>query len=241
MFTLARIDSRLFCHIIKIVPTGREFYERDYHYDEDVVVPDTKRIARFFKDISFRNTYKLLDIGCGAGAALNYCAQRGLHCFGFDISARAVKLSRLSKIGNIDTLVADGERLPYQSAFFDLVSSLGSIEHFSSVERGLKETTRVTKKGGHVLLVVPNSFWILNKLQLYKGTEQPQEMLATIGEWARLFSQYGLMVQKVDKDIGPRILKNRHPLGILKRALLKITLALPKSFAYQFIFFCRNE
>ncbi|MGB7055560.1 MAG: class I SAM-dependent methyltransferase [bacterium] len=220
---------------------GREFYERAYHYEEDIIVPDTKRIVRFFKDIHLRKNHKFLDIGCGAGTALSYCAQRGLQCFGFDISARAIKLSRLSKIGNIDTLVADGERLPYQSAFFDMVSSLGSIEHFSSVERGLRETTRVTKKGGHVLLVVPNSFWILNKLQLYKGTEQPQEMLATIGEWARLFSQYGLIVQKVGKDIGPRMLKNRHPLGIIKRTLLKITLALPTVFAYQFIFVCRKN
>jgi SAM-dependent methyltransferase len=226
---------------METVPTGREFYERDYHYGEDIVVPDTKRIARFFKGIDFRNTYKFLDIGCGAGAALTYCAQRGLVCFGFDLSARAIKLSRLSTEVKIDTLVADGERLPYRSAFFDIVASLGTIEHFSSVERGLKETSRVTKKNGQVLFVVPNSFWILNRLQLYKGTEQPQEMLATIGEWARLFSQHGLIVQKVGKDIGPRILKNRHPLGITKRTLLKITLALPTLYAYQFIFVCRKK
>lgn len=224
---------------MEIVSTGREFYERDYHYDEDIVVPDTKRIARFFKGIHLRKNHKFLDIGCGTGAALKFCAQHGLQCFGFDISARAVKLSRLSM--KAETLVADGEMLPYPSAFFDVVSSLGSIEHFSKVEQGLKEASRVTKKGEQVLLVVPNSYWILNKLQLYKGTEQPQEMLATIGEWARLFNQYDLMVQKVGKDIGPRILKNHHPLGIIKRSLLKITLALPIVFAYQFIFVCRKQ
>lgn len=224
---------------MEIVTTGREFYERDYHYDEDIVAPDTIRIARFFKSIDFTTTRKFLDIGCGAGAALNYCAQRGLQCFGFDISARAIKLSRHST--KAETLVADGEWLPYHSSFFDIISSLGSIEHFSEVEQGLKETSRVIKKNGQVLLVVPNSYWILNKLQIYKGTEQPQETLATIGEWARLFRKYGLTVQTVGKDIGPRIFKNRHPLGILKRALLKITLALPKAFAYQFIYVCRKR
>lgn len=224
---------------MEIVPRGREFYEQTYHYEEDITAPDTKRIVRFFKDVNLRKDLRFLDIGCGTGAALNYCVQHGLQCFGFDISTRALKLSRLS--AKAETVVADGEMLPYRSAFFDIVSSFGSIEHFSRVEQGLKETSRVTKKGGQVLLVVPNSYWILNKLQLYKGTEQPQEILATIGEWARLFDHCGLMVQTVGKDIGPRIFKNRHPLGILKRALLKITLALPKSFAYQFIFVCRNK
>jgi hypothetical protein len=103
------------------------------------------------------------------------------------------------------------------------------------------EMSRAVKNNGQVLLVVPNSYWILSKLKLYKGNEQPQEMLATIGEWARLFRRHGLIVQTVGKDIGPRIFKNLHPLGILKRALLKITLALPKSFAYQFIFVCRKN
>lgn len=224
---------------MKTVSTGREFYESIYHYDEDINVPDAGRIIRFFKDITFRKNDRYLDIGCGAGAALKFCEQNGLTCFGFDISARAIKLSRLAT--KAETLVADGEILPYQSEFFDVVSSLGSIEHFSSVEKGLEETGRVTREGGQILLVVPNSYWILHKLQLYKGTEQPQEMLATIGQWSRLFKKHGLIVQKVGKDIGPRIFKNRHPLGVLKRALLKITLALPKSFAYQFVFICRKR
>ena len=223
---------------MKTVSTGREFYEHTYHYEEDIVVPDVKRIARFFKCINFTRGQKYLDLGCGAGAALKFGEQHGLTCFGFDISARAIKLSRLTT--KAETLVADGEMLPYQSEFFDVVTSLGSIEHFSSVERGLEETGRVTREGGQILLVVPNSYWVLNKLQLYKGTEQPQEMLATIGEWARLFKKHGLIVRRVGKDIGPRIFKNYHPLGMLKRALLKITLALPKPLAYQFVFICQK-
>jgi SAM-dependent methyltransferase len=241
MFTLARIDIDMICSIINTVPTRREFYERTYHYEEDITAPDTKRIDRFFKGIDIVKTHKFLDIGCGAGAVLNYCARQGLQCFGFDISARAIKLGRVSARANIYTLVADGELLPYRSASFDLVSSLGSIEHFTSVEQGLEETSRVTRKGGQVLLVVPNSFWILNKMQLYKGTEQPQEMLATIGEWARLCTRHNLVVDAVGKDFGPKIFKNRHPLGIIKRTLLKITVGLPISFAYQFILVCRKK
>jgi ubiquinone/menaquinone biosynthesis C-methylase UbiE len=226
---------------METVSTGREFYERNYHYEEDITLPDKKRIARFFENIHFTEDQLYLDIGCGAGAALNFCAQHGVQCHGFDISFRAIKLGRPSTNPDIATLVANGEKLPYRSSLFDIVSSLGSIEHFSSVERGLQETSRVTRKGGQVLLVVPNSYWLLSKLQLYKGTEQPLEMLATIGQWVRLFNRYGLSVQKIGMDFGPRIMKNHHPLGILKRALLKITIALPKSFAYQFVFVCQKR
>ncbi len=218
----------------------QEFYESKYHYDEDIAAPDNNRIVRFFKDIHFRKTHAFLDIGCGAGAALSFCHEQGLRCFGFDISHRAISLSRLRAKTGITTLVANGESLPFGAQSFDIVSSLGSIEHFSSLGRGLEEINRVTKRGGQVLLVVPNSYWMLNKLHLYKGTEQPREMLATIGQWARLFRAYGLTIEKIRKDFGPRVLKNRRPIGLVKRLMLKITIALPLSLAYQFIFSCRK-
>lgn len=220
--------------------TEREFYESEYHYDEDIAVQDKKRIPRFFKNIQFRKAYNILDIGCGAGAALSFCHERGLRCFGFDISQRAIRLSQLKAETGVTTLVADGERIPFGSQSFDIVSSLGSIEHFSSLQRGLEEINRVTKRGGQVLLVVPNSYWLLNKFCLYKGTEQPQEMLATIGEWGRFFQRHQLKVMKIRKDIGPRIMKNKNPIGILKRAILKFTITLPTIFAYQFVFTCRK-
>ncbi|GAH42572.1 unnamed protein product, partial [marine sediment metagenome] len=88
--------------------------------------------------------------------------------------------------------------------------------------------------------VVPNSYWVLNKLKLYKGTEQPQEMLATMGEWARFIQKHNLDVEEIRKDIGPKILKNKKPIGVLKRLILKFTIALPTLFAYQFIFICRR-
>jgi ubiquinone/menaquinone biosynthesis C-methylase UbiE len=221
--------------------TEREFYERKYHYDEDLTVQDKKRISRFFRDIQFKKSYDLLDVGCGAGAALSFCHKRGLRCFGFDISQRAISLNRFKTETEVTTLIADGERLPFGPQRFDIVSSLGSIEHFSSLERGLEEINRVTRRGGQVLLVVPNSYWLLNKLHLYKGTEQPQEVLATMGEWARLFNKHRLAVQKIGKDVGPRVLKNKKPISLLKRLLLKTTIALPLSFAYQFIFVCRKN
>jgi ubiquinone/menaquinone biosynthesis C-methylase UbiE len=222
---------------------GREFYEKEFHYDEDVVIIDTRRIKHFFRNIRFKEAHTYLDIGCGVGWALRYCHEKGIKCVGFDIAERSIRLAKEKNIisDDMDALIADGEELPFSDKSFDLVSSLGSIEHFSSPARGLEEIYRVTKKKGQILLIVPNSYWILNKLKFYKGTEQPQEMLATIGKWARFIQQKNLRVEKIGKDIGPKIFKNKKTIGIIKRFLLKFTIFLPVSFAYQFVFVCRKR
>ncbi len=216
----------------------REFYEKEYHFDEDVEVIDQKRLQRFFRHVDFSRIRICLDVGCGVGWALKYCSDKGFRCIGSDISKKALDLSKKILDPGVKTVVADGEKLPFINDRFDLVFSLGSIEHFSSPSAGLAEIRRVMKRGGQVLLVVPNSYWILNKLRLYKGTEQPQEMLATLGEWVRFIEMHQIKVVDIGKDFGPKIFKNMKPIGIIKRALLKFTLALPLSFSYQFVFVC---
>jgi len=220
--------------------SGREFYEKTYHYEEDIIVIDERRIEHFFKKVKFSEVARFLDIGCGVGWALRYCFNKGIKCVGFDISEKAIYLSRDILPQRITTLVADGEKLPFKNGTFDLISSLGTIEHFSSPTKGLEEIKRVTKKGGQILLVLPNSYWVLNKVKLYRGTEQPQEMLATMGEWARFIQKHNLDIKEIGKDIGPKILKNKKPTGIIKRLFLKFTIALPTLFAYQFVFICRR-
>lgn len=218
----------------------REFYEKQYHFDEDVAVLDNNRIANFFRHLKVKKTDFYLDIGCGVGTSLVFCRNLGCRCLGFDISERAIYLARKNISSEIQVMVADGENLPFRNNVFDIVSSLGSIEHFPSVEKGLQQLSNVIKPGGLALFVVPNSFWLLNKIHVYKGTEQPQEMLATIGEWGRLFTKHGFSTIKVHKDIGPKILKNFNFLAIIKRLLLRITIALPVPCAYQFIFVCKK-
>lgn len=219
----------------------REFYEKEYHYEEDVTVIDQRRVKHFFKEVKFNEVNRYLDVGCGVGRALKYCFKKRIKCVGFDFSEKAINLAKKILNPKIEILIADGEKLPFTEESFDLVSSLGTIEHFTSPAKGLEQIKRITKKGGQILLVVPNSYWILSKLTLYKGTEQPQEMLATLGEWGRFIQKHQFNVEKVGKDFGPGIFKNRNLIGILKRLLLKFTIVLPTSFAYQFIFFGRKQ
>ncbi|MEO0216720.1 MAG: class I SAM-dependent methyltransferase [candidate division WOR-3 bacterium] len=224
----------------------RNFYENVYHFEEDVNVGlDVNRLKNFFKNINIKKVNKCLDIGCGVGWALTYLStmknSSDTLYVGIDISVKALRLAKTHLKPSINVLVANGERLPFQDEYFDLVYSLGTIEHFKDPEQGLSEIVRVTKKTGQILLVVPNSYWLLNKVKIYMGTEQPQEMLATLGEWGRLLGKFKLRISRVRKDIGPRVFKNRNIIGILKRFLLKYTILLSTSFAYQFVVYCEKK
>lgn len=220
---------------------SRDFYEKEYHYDEDIEILSFRRIHHFFRKIRFSKKQRYLDIGSGVGGALLYCNGRGVSCVGFDISDRAIRLSQNILPPSIRTLVADGEHLPFPGNFFDIVSSLGVLEHFNDPGQGIREIARVLKRDGQALLVVPNSYWIMNRLNVYKGTEQPQEVLATHAQWGRLFRKYGLQPIVVTSDLGPPIFKNTKVTRIIKRLLLKTTLLLPAQWAYQFVFVCRKR
>lgn len=221
--------------------TGREFYEKEYHFDEDIEVIDQRRIHRYFEGVDFRGIQTALDVGCGVGWALKYCKEKGAIPFGIDISVKALKLSKMLPDMESIVVLADGQSLPFDNESFDLVSALGTIEHFDSPSQGLNEIYRVTKKHGITIIVLPNSYGILNKLGIYTGTEQEQEMMATLIEWTNFIQDHGFEIIKINKDTGPRILKNKNILGIVKRVLVKTTVFLPNVFAYCFIFLCRKK
>ncbi|MGQ9701994.1 MAG: class I SAM-dependent methyltransferase, partial [bacterium] len=219
--------------------SNRFFYEKIYHFDEDINIGlDHRRLKIFFKHVNFNGISRCLDIGCGVGWALHYIFSTGNVkdgiFVGLDISKKAIYLAKNIMKFDVNLLVGNGENLPFPDNYFDLVFSLGTIEHFSNPDKGLEEIKRVTRRGGKILLVVPNSYWLLNKLSLYKGTEQPLEMLATMEEWARFIQKHNLQVVKINNDIGPKIFKNRKIFGILKRLFLKFTIFMPHTFAYQF-------
>jgi SAM-dependent methyltransferase len=52
--------------------------------------------------------------------------------------------------------VADLENLPYADGTFDVVVAMGVLEYLSDYGAALAEIRRVLRRGGHVILTVPN-------------------------------------------------------------------------------------
>lgn len=109
---------------------------------------------------------RILEIGAGGSHTLGALAGR-LQCNAYGLEpdtdgiAKARELAVLES-ATIQMIEGDGFCLPFQNGGFDVVYSLGLIEHFSPEEtlRLVKEHVRVCKPGGLVIISVPN-FWNL--------------------------------------------------------------------------------
>jgi ubiquinone/menaquinone biosynthesis C-methylase UbiE len=115
------------------------------------VYPDNFALY-FFKRFKFKKGQKLLEVGCGRGDFLKSFQRIGLECFGCDI--QKVKVEGI-KIKQVDI---SKEKLPYGDETFDIVYHKSVIEHISSPENLMKETYRILKPGGIVVILTPD--WI---------------------------------------------------------------------------------
>lgn len=102
---------------------------------------------------------RILDAGCGTGAAIGYLADYGT-VFGVDYAEEALHFSRLRRRERL----ARGSvmELPYGDRAFDLVTSFDVICQFGVTddERALREYARVLVPGGRVLLRLPATPWL---------------------------------------------------------------------------------
>lgn len=177
---------------------------------------------------------RLLDLGCGAGGFLRVLQQRGVQGYGIDISAQALRCAE--QFVPAERLhCGKMEQLPYAGDEFDHVVSLGSLEHAMDLGLATCEVRRVAKSGAACLFVVPNRRFVGYVLTPRKGTGQIQERLMTLEEWRAHFERYGFIVEAVGKDPGPSVLRDRKPLGVLRRLALKVSVLLPLDWTYQFV------
>lgn len=113
--------------------------------------PRSNRVVVDVADL--RHDDRVLDVGCGAGAALEYAASvvtDGLLA-GVDPTAKlARQASRRVPRAVID--VAGAESLPFSEDVFDVAWAISSYHHWPNPEAGLYEVRRVVEYGGTVLI-----------------------------------------------------------------------------------------
>ncbi len=99
---------------------------------------------------------KILDVGCGSGAAFPYLAKFG-EVIGVDISDEALKFA--GKRGKVKK--ADISSLPFRDDSFDAVACLDVLYHawVKDNAKALLEIKRVLKRGGIFLLREPAYDW----------------------------------------------------------------------------------
>ena len=102
---------------------------------------------------------RVLDVGCGAGTDLIRFARGGAVVTGVDLAASAVALAKqnFAQQGlQADLREADGERLPFADASFDLVYAHGVVQYTADDRALVGECRRVLKPGGEAVFQVYN-------------------------------------------------------------------------------------
>ena len=129
-------------------------------------------------------------------------SQRGAIPFGIDISQVAIDACR-RVLSHAELHCGPAESLPFKDKRFDVISCLGSLEHFLDSKSALKKMVRVAKPAAKVLLCVPNANFLTRRVGLYCGTEQAEirEEVRTLTAWEGLFNSAGISVTSRWRDL----------------------------------------
>lgn len=99
----------------------------------------------------YRNK-RILDIGCGPRGSLEW-AQNASERIGLDPLADKY-LSLGADKHQMQYVSSASENIPFQDSYFDITCSFNSLDHVENVEKSIAEIKRITKPGGHFLLLV---------------------------------------------------------------------------------------
>jgi SAM-dependent methyltransferase len=92
---------------------------------------------------------RLLDVGCGAGTALQLAHKRGSSVAGLDASAQLLEVAR-QRLGDADLRQGEAEELPFADDSFDAVTAFNSVQYAAHPVRALQEIRRVAAAGAPV-------------------------------------------------------------------------------------------
>ncbi len=100
---------------------------------------------------------RVLEIGCGLGVDAFQFARNGAIVTALDLTRPAAAIARehlRHTSTSAETLVGDGESLPFASESFDLVYSHGVLHHTPDTQKAVREVHRVLKKGGQAQVML---------------------------------------------------------------------------------------
>jgi SAM-dependent methyltransferase len=130
---------------------------------------------------------RILDVGCGTGAAEVSLARLRLSqvdLFGVDLLVdrvrQALKVTR-GVNARVGYAAADACHLPFPDGAFDSTYCVAVLQHVREISRALAEFSRVTRPGGRVLIVEPDNaarYWFSSVPAGMEAFEQGRRFFA---------------------------------------------------------------
>jgi len=179
-----------------------QFGERADQYGKSHILADVSDVEKAVGSLKFRPGTNALDIATGNGHTAIYLAEKGFHVTASDITpAMLQEAARLAaeKGVKIDFKEHPAEKLPYADNTFGLVTCRVAAHHFSAPEAFIRETARVLKTYGYLVLIdgtVPDDHVEANKWmnEVEKLRDPSHVRLITPGFWKKWCQDCGLTV-----------------------------------------------
>jgi SAM-dependent methyltransferase len=105
-----------------------------------------------FDRVNLKAGANYLDVGCGAGLAAQFAAERGARVSGLDAAENLLLIAR-DRVPDGDFHVGELESLPFPDSSFDLVTGFNAFQYAANAVAALAEAKRVAKRASHVVVV----------------------------------------------------------------------------------------
>lgn len=176
----------------------------------DVGLHDATRAGWFnratqelFTGFPVHATDTVLDLGCGVGGNLRFCAEMASRVIGIDIDPAKVRATQNMLIDaglqNFEIIEGDGNPLPLPSASIDKIICTEVIEHVDDPMVTLRELLRVGKPGALYLLSVPgqHSENLIKSVAPADWFEKPNHIrILSADDFKRLVEDAGFVVER---------------------------------------------
>lgn len=147
---------------------------------------------------------RVLDLGCGAGHVSYQVAPLAAEVVACDLAPEMLGLvarqAVRQELGNLHSLCAAAEALPFSAASYDLVISRYSAHHWTDPGRALAEVRRVLRPGGQWVLVdviSPGPALLDTHLQAIEVLRDPSHVRDySAAQWLDLTTAAGLRPQR---------------------------------------------
>jgi len=158
---------------------ARQRWQRYWAEREDIdeVYSNEGRIIRELMPLVEGGDSLVLEVGAGSGRDSAELARAGAAVVVLDYVLSSLETAgRVAEsVGSEVLLVCgDANAMPFKSGCFDVVFHQGLMEHFRDPRPLLEENRRVLKKGGHLLVDVPQKYHVYTVVK---------HVLMVLGKW----------------------------------------------------------
>ncbi|TKJ44010.1 methyltransferase type 11 [candidate division TA06 bacterium B3_TA06] len=220
---------------MKYDPTKAEIWDKFWaqRMDLDVYPPVTDIASEIAEVVPDVRGWRIIEIGAGTGRTSIELARRGADVTILDISPQSLELAkRFAQKADPATrkrlhyVLADGLDPPFEPESFDLLFHQGLLEHFRNPFLLLEANRRIIKKGGLIVVDVPQTFHVYTILKhiqmLFGGWFAGWERQFTPASLTRILKRTGFESIHAYGDWARPSLVYRVLRGILKRMGIRL-------------------